>query len=135
MTEIDWEARIREALDAFNREDYETALRHATDDIELRRIDTSPDSRDPIRGRDQVIEFWRPEVFEEQRAELLELISLGDDTIITKVKFSARGAASGLDVPPLESFVVWYLRDDKISKLAFFGVLADAERAAESGPT
>jgi ketosteroid isomerase-like protein len=134
MSEIDWEARIREALDAYNRGDYAEALKHASDDIELRRINTSPDLRDPILGREEVIEFFRPDVFEDQRTELLELIRPTAGAIVTKVRFSARGAGSGLDVPPLESFVVWHIPGDAITKIEFFGVLDDAIRAVETGP-
>jgi ketosteroid isomerase-like protein len=134
MPAIDWEARIREAMEAYNRGDYEAALTHASDDVELRRIEISPDSRDPIRGREQVLKFFRPDLFVDQRSELIELIEAGENAIVTRIRFSARGAGSGLEVPPLESFILWRIEGGVITRIEFHTVLADALRAAEADP-
>jgi ketosteroid isomerase-like protein len=134
MAGIDWEARISEAIDAFNRGDYETALTHASDDVELRRIDTSPDSRDIVRGRERVVEFFRPDVFVDQRGELVEFVPAGEGTTITRIRFSARGAGSGLELPPLDSFVVWRIDGDAIARIEFYTELEAARRAAGLDP-
>jgi hypothetical protein len=134
MAAIDWEARIREAIDAFNRGDYEAAMTYASDDVELRRIDTSPESRDVLRGREQVVEFFRPDVFVDQRVELVELIPGEAGATITRVRFSARGAGSGLEIPPLESFVVWRVAGEEIARIELYAVLDDARHAARLDP-
>jgi hypothetical protein len=79
-----------------------------------------------------VLEFFRPDVFEDQRGELVELIQ-GDKAIITRIRFSARGAGSGLAIPPLESFIVWRIEGDAVARIEFYAHSDEARRAAGLG--
>ena len=122
------------AVDAYNRGDFEGALAYASERVELKRIETSPDGRDVVRGRDAVIEFFRPDVFVDQRSELVELIRAGEDAIVTQIRFTARGSGSGVQVPALDSFIVWRIEGDEITRIEFYNESEAAWRSVGVDP-
>ena len=124
----DWEARLRESIEAFNRGDYESMMSLATADVELQRADVSPEARDVVRGRDAVLEFFRPDVFTDQRLELLGLAG-SPPALIGHLRFTARGAGSGLPVE-IEAWSVYRLEGDRFSRLEIYATEEDAQRAA-----
>jgi hypothetical protein len=60
-------------LAAFNQCDVDAALRNCRTDVELKRIDGSPEERDLARGRAAVAEFLAPQAFERQSVEPLAI--------------------------------------------------------------
>jgi ketosteroid isomerase-like protein len=124
---VDWERTLRDGIAAYNRGEYEQVLANASEDVELRRADNSPDSREVLRGREQVLAWFHPDVFEDQRIELLEF-ELGDDALFTRVRFTARGSGSGLPVE-IESYTVYRISGDQFTRLEIY-VDADEARAA-----
>jgi ketosteroid isomerase-like protein len=49
---------VREAIEAFNRGDFEAALKRMHRDIEWQTLDAFPDA-ETYRGREEVREFWQ----------------------------------------------------------------------------
>ncbi|MGH2952519.1 MAG: nuclear transport factor 2 family protein [Solirubrobacterales bacterium] len=128
MAEIDWERRLREGIEAYNRGDWEAVLTDASDDIELQRADISPEARDIVRGRERVLEYFRPEVFEDQRIDLRE-IEIGDGAVYMSMRFSARGAGSGIPVE-IDSYAVYRIADDLLTRLEIYADEPEARAAA-----
>jgi ketosteroid isomerase-like protein len=131
MSEIDWEQRIREGIEAYNRGDWEAVLADASEDIELKRADISPEARDVVRGRERVLDYFRPDVFQDQRIEIRE-IEIGEDAVYVRMNFSARGAGSGIPME-LESHTVYRIVDDLLVRLEIYADAPDARAAAGLG--
>jgi ketosteroid isomerase-like protein len=125
---LDWETRLRAAIDAYNRGDYEAVMDLASEDIELQRAGNAPESREVVRGREAVLEFFRPEVFEDQRIELGEL-EVGSDAIVAAQSFTARGRGSGLPID-IDSWVVYRIGGDVLTRIEVYNDEAEARAAA-----
>ena len=128
MSEIVWEQRIREGIEAYNRGDWDAVLIDASDDVELKRADISPDARDVVRGRERVLEYFRPDVFTDQHIDPLQIV-VGDDAVYVRMRFSARGAGSGIPVE-IESHAVYRIADDRLIRLEIYGEEPEARAAA-----
>jgi ketosteroid isomerase-like protein len=124
----DWERRLRDAIAAFNRGEYDAVLGLASDDIELQRASASPDSREVVRGREQVVEYLRPNIFSDQRIEILNL-EIGDDTALVRTRFSARGSGSGIPVD-VESWTVYRVEGEALTRIEIYNDEAEARAAA-----
>jgi ketosteroid isomerase-like protein len=131
MAATDWEQRLRDAIAAFNAGDFEAVLDAAADDVEYQRGARAPDAREIIRGKETLTEFFRPDVLEDQRFEILDL-EVGSDSAIARMIFSARGAASGLEVDN-ESWVVYRMADDLVSRIEVYETEDEAREAAGLG--
>jgi ketosteroid isomerase-like protein len=123
-----WAGRVLEGIEAFNSRDFERVLEFVADDVEHKRIDGSPDEHDVVRGRDAMREFMLPDVFESQRLEPVAIVD-DDDTVLVRVIFHARGAASGMELD-VESFLVYKVEDGLIRRMESWRKLADAERSS-----
>ena len=124
----DWEARLRKAIEAYNRGDYEAVVDLGSDDVELQRASRAPESREVVRGREQVLEFFRPQVFDDQRLELGE-VEVGPDAILAQTTFTARGRGSGIPVE-IESWNVYRVRGDALSRIEIYNDAVEARAAA-----
>jgi ketosteroid isomerase-like protein len=128
MDEIDWEERLRDGLAAYNRGDYEQVLAYASDDVELKRTDDSPDSMEILHGRAAVLGWFQPDAFTDQHLELLKL-DTGVDSVVGHLRFTARGAGSGMPVE-IESFVVYRLDGGLVRRLEVYNEEPAARAAA-----
>ena len=128
MDQAAWEQRFRDGVEAFNRGDYEGLLDLATHDAELQRAPDSPNSREVIRGREALVEFFRPDAFEDQRSELVEL-EFGNEAVLARILFRARGAGSGIPVE-IESFVVFRIAGDRFTRMEIYPEHDEARAAA-----
>ena len=126
MAEIDWERRLRESVDAFNRGDFGAMLDNATDDVTYRRSAASPESRETVEGREALLEYMRPDVFSEQHLEVGE-VRLGDAAHVASMTLTATGASSGLAFSAT-SYLAYFL-DPSGEKIARIEVHADLESA------
>jgi ketosteroid isomerase-like protein len=70
-------------------------------------------------------------VLEEVGFELLELEEVSTDTVITEMKLSGRGAATGIRVEQL-TYTVLTVRDGLVTWIMPFGDRASARRAIDS---
>ncbi len=86
-------ALLQEAIEAYNREDFETLKRAAHPDVEVQR----PGGLGVTVGRDAVAERMAPDVFEQQRLEL-HGIELRGDVAIVEATLHARGSGSGIEI-------------------------------------
>jgi ketosteroid isomerase-like protein len=115
---------VRASIEAFNRGDFEEATKRAHPEIVLTRVG----GFEPLRGREAVIEWMKPDVLEDQKMELLEVIPNGD-CIFARVQTSARGAASGIEADAL-IFAAWTFEDQLATKIELYFDEADARAAA-----
>jgi ketosteroid isomerase-like protein len=104
---------VRDGYAAFNRGDTEGSLAHLHPSIEWWPAADEP-INEPYRGHEgyrRLIAAARDGVTD-LRAEIEELIAIRDQVVV-RVRFSARGDASGVPVEILETHVA-RLRDGKI---------------------
>jgi ketosteroid isomerase-like protein len=109
--------RLRAAYDAYNRGDAESAADLASEDIEVHPPPTSLDP-EPFRGRDALLKYLEPNLFEFQRAEPAEFLEEGD-RILVAVKVHARGRGSGVELHD-QAFHVWTVQDERAVRFEVF---------------
>jgi ketosteroid isomerase-like protein len=100
----------------------------ASDDVEYQRGANAPGAREVIRGKETLTQYFRPDVLEDQRFEILDL-DVGTQSAVARMVFSARGAASGITVDN-ESWVVYRITDDLVSRIEVYEAQAEARDAA-----
>ena len=107
---------VRDAFAAFNRGDLDAFLDGATDDIDYRAVEGALDDRGPIQGNEGLRAFMQDwlDLFDDFRAEPVELIEAGEDKVIAVVRISGRAKLSGVDTD-LTYAELWKLRDGKIA--------------------
>jgi ketosteroid isomerase-like protein len=121
--------RLRAAYDAYNRGDAAGAADLASEDIEVRPPPTSVDP-EPFRGRDALLKYLEPNLFEFQRAEPTEFLE-HDDRIFVAVRVHARGRESGVELHD-EAFHVWTVEDERAVRFEVFVDRDDALAALRS---
>ena len=131
MAGIDWDSRLREAVAAFNAGDYDGISQYVTADVELQRADNAPEARGVVSGRDAVLRFFHPDVFDEQRLEALE-IEGEPPTLVGHLRFRARGAGSGLPVE-IESWTVYRVEGELVRRMEIYQSREEAMAAAGLG--
>ena len=109
--------RLRAAYDAYNRGEAGRVADVVSDDIEVRPPPTSLDP-EPFRGRDALLEYLEPNLFEFQRAEPAEFLEHGD-RIFVAVRVHARGRGSGVELHD-EAFHVWTVEDERAVRFEVF---------------
>ena len=109
-------ARRRDALAAFNRGDLDAFLKYSTDDIDYRAAEGALDDHGPIQGKDALRAFMQDwlDMFDDFRAEPVELIEAGEDKVIAVVRISGRAKLSGVETD-LTYAELWTLRDGKVA--------------------
>jgi ketosteroid isomerase-like protein len=92
--------RLRRAIEAFNRGDFDEALRDAHPDLEWSHELVPANLEGGVfRGPDEVKRFWRnwAEIFEDFRLDIEELVDTGDHVVMV-VMLSGRAKQSGVDI-------------------------------------
>lgn len=117
--------KLREAFDAVNRDDVESATDWLDEDVEIGR---TPFMDPPAGGREAVLEFMRPNMFERQRIELLST-EIHGNVILADLIFHAVGKGSGVEVSQT-NFQNFTFRSGMVVKWEVFFDREDAERAA-----
>ena len=129
MREGEWAGRLRESFEALNRGDVDAALAWCHPEIEIKRVDGSTDEHDLVRGREAVVEFLAPDVFERQTLEPLDVFEFlapdvferqtlepldvfeGERVAVAHTIFRATGSASGLETA-VETWIVYSIGED-----------------------
>jgi ketosteroid isomerase-like protein len=107
---------FRDAFEAFNRGDLDAFLENSTDDIDFRAAEGALDDRGPIQGKDALRAFMQDwlDMFDDFRAEPVELIEAGEDKVIAVVRVSGRAKLSGVETD-LTYAELWTFRDGKVA--------------------
>jgi ketosteroid isomerase-like protein len=123
---------IRAAIEAWNRGDWDEALKDAAPDFELDNSTNAGEWRGVHRGPDQAKRMWRAflEPWESVRIEVSEFIEADEGVVVTRQKANFVGR-DGIAVPgPTRSGWLWTIRDGKLTYLAIYNDLDDALEAA-----
>ena len=107
---------VRDATAAFNRRDLDAFEEYWTDDIDYRAAEGALDDHGPIQGKDALRAFMQDwlDMFDDFRAEPVELIEAGEDKVITVVRVSGRAKLSGVETD-LTYADLLTLRDGKVA--------------------
>ena len=91
--------------------------RYWTDDIDYRAVEGALDDHGPIHGKDALRAFMQDwlDMFDDFRAEPVELIEAGEDKVIAVVRISGRAKLSGVETD-LTYAELSTLRDGKIAR-------------------
>ena len=119
---------VRAAMDAWNRGDWDEALKDAAPDFELDASSNIGEWRGVHRGHEQVRQVWRSvELWESVRIEFDEVIDAGDRAVTCQTgRFRGR---DGIEVTTRTSFV-WTFRDGVIAHVEALNEQAEALEAA-----
>jgi uncharacterized protein len=107
---------VRDGFEAFNRGDLDAWFEHMTDDIDYRAAEGAPDDHGPIKGKDALrayVQDWL-DMFDDFRAEAVELIEAGEDKVVLVLRISGRAKLSGVETD-LTYAELWRLRDGKVA--------------------
>jgi ketosteroid isomerase-like protein len=108
---------VRDAAAAFNRGDLDTFSEFWTDDIDYRAIEGAIDDRGPMHGKAAVRAYMQDwlDNFDNFRAEAVELLDAGEDTVIAVVRNSGLAKLSGIETD-LTYAALYTIRDGKIAR-------------------
>jgi ketosteroid isomerase-like protein len=93
--------RVRRALDAYNRGDFDAAMEYTHPDIEL----VPAGGQTAIKGASQFRAWMEPDAFESQVAEPRDFRTAGDKVLV-RFRNHIRGAGSGIETE-FPSWGVW----------------------------
>jgi ketosteroid isomerase-like protein len=121
-------AKIRAWIEAYNRRDYDTALRDFDPDIEWVLPDHQ--SSDSGHGTAAVMRFLDgiDEIFDEMRLEAQEFVDEGD-RVATRLHHCARGKGSGIEIDAELYHQVATFRDGRIVRMEYVTTWPDALKA------
>ena len=123
---------IRAAMEAWNRGDWDEALRDTAPDFILDNSMNSGDWRGIHRGPDEAKRAWErlTEAWESVRIEVSEFIEGDGGAVVTRQKAHFVGR-DGIELPgPRRSGWLWSTRDGKIVHLTTYNDLDEALKAA-----
>jgi ketosteroid isomerase-like protein len=123
---------VRAAMEAWNRGDWDQALKDGTPDLVFDNSRDLGEWRGVHHGADEVKAMWQKftEPWESVRIEIQEFIDVSEQVVLTRQKahFVGRG---GIEVPgPVRSGWLWTIRDGALVHLAVYSDLDEALEAA-----
>jgi len=122
--------RLRAAYDAYNGGDVASVIDFASEDIEVRPPAASLEP-EPFHGRDALLRYLEPNMFEFQRADPEEFVEEGD-RVLVRLRIRARGRGSGVEVNDL-AFHVWTVDGARAVRLEVYIDGDDALAALRAG--
>jgi len=123
---------IRAAMEAWNRRDWDEALKDAAPDFVLDNSMSAGEWRGVHRGPDEVKRTWGmlTEPWQSVRIEVIEFIEAKEGVVVTRQKARFVGR-DGIELPgPTRSGWLWTIRDGKLASLATYNDLDEALEAA-----
>ena len=108
---------IRDASAAFERGDLDAWFAYLADDIDYRAAEGALDDRGPMHGKDAVRAYMQDwlDMFDDFKAEPVELIDAGEDQVIAVLRISGRAKLSGVETD-LTYAAVYTIRDGKVAR-------------------
>jgi ketosteroid isomerase-like protein len=122
------EGLVREGIEAFNRRDFDAAVRSLHPDVVWHRVS---DFERPLRGRAAVREFLDPEVFERQQLEIIGIETVAD-CVLVEGDFHGAGRGSGIELTQ-RGWQLWRVKDALVIEFRYFPERDQAVRAAKTG--
>ena len=122
---------VREAFEAFNRGDFDSALERMHPAIEWQALDAFPDAG-TYRGRDEVRHFWEAwrDTFHGFLLHLEECVPVGEHHVLATFRVSGEGAGSGAGVESPTVFQLGEIRDGQVTWVGMFSTEGEALEAA-----
>jgi ketosteroid isomerase-like protein len=111
------EEMLRAAYDAYNRQDFSDVMHLVAEDVEVCPPESSLEPT-PFRGRDALLRYLEPDLFDFQHSEPTEFVEHGDRILVT-ASVRARGRGSGLELTD-EVFHVWTIDGDRAVRFEAF---------------
>jgi ketosteroid isomerase-like protein len=119
--------KLRAAYEAFNRGDFDAAVKLASADAEFIR----PGLEGPLRGPTAIRAWMEPDAFEEQRIEPLEF-EVNGDRVLARQRTTARGAGSGIELD-VETWAMFTFDDGLIVRGEVFALDQETEARQAAG--
>jgi ketosteroid isomerase-like protein len=121
--------KAREFIDAYNRRDFDAAVKHFDPEIEW--VLPAQQQSDSGRGPEAAIRFFEEidETMEELRLKPQEFID-GGDRVATRLRHQGRGKRSGIEVDEELYHQVATFRNGKIVRMEYFAGWGEALEAA-----
>jgi ketosteroid isomerase-like protein len=122
---------VREATDAFNRQDPDALIACLRHDVEWEAQSGFPGIPGVYRGWAEVREWFEDflEVWESFHAEVAEITELGDGRVFVEFLVTTRGVSSGVETQ-LRVWLVFSFAGGKIARRHAFGTRDEALEAA-----
>ncbi len=122
--------QARRGWEAIQRGDFAELGEMVTPDVVIVQPPEVPDSK-TYEGRDAAIEAWQdwPTEWEEFRLDLIEIIDVSDDVVISVTRQRGRGLHSGIEMD-FQVFFVAHLRDGLTARMEMFFGREQALQAA-----
>ena len=128
---VAFKAADRKTVDAFNRGDFDAALKPAHPDVEWVTLDSFPDAgihRGP-EGLRQFFSTWM-DMFQGFRLHLEDCVALNQDLVLATVRVSGEGTESGVQVESPIFFQLAHFRDGLAIRVQMFHTKSEALEAA-----
>ena len=111
---------VRNAFDAFSRDDIEGVLRLCHENIVVTQPPELPGASPEQRGHSGVLEAFEiwPEQWDDYRIEILRMADHGDHVLVT-ARTSGRGKQSGVEVE-MDFTFVFTVQNEKIVEMKIF---------------
>jgi ketosteroid isomerase-like protein len=123
---------VRQAYDAFNRDDIDWIHEHAHEDLVWRSSPEDPE-RWERHGLDEAVRGMRAiRGFLEQMHSDIESLEERDESVICEVRHAARMREGGAEIERREVHV-WTFRGDKVAEFAEFPDLETARKELGAG--
>ena len=109
---------VSDAFVVYNRGGLDAFLdEYCTDDIDYRAVEGALDDHGPIQGKDPLRAFMQDwlDMFDDFRAEPVELIEAGEDKVVAVVRISGRAKLSGVETD-LTYAALYTFRKGKIAR-------------------
>jgi ketosteroid isomerase-like protein len=119
---------VRRSYEAFNRQDFDLAVKHAHPEIEYLPVD----GQEPIRGRSAYRQWMEPDAFDAMVTTLLGVELCGDQILVRQLA-KARGAGSGIEMEVVFFTVFTFDDDDRVIRAQAFLPHQEAEARRAAG--
>jgi ketosteroid isomerase-like protein len=123
---------VRQAFEAFNRDDRATVARLLAPDVEWHSLAGPILGVGTIRGREAMLRFlWEdlPESIEDFRSSPEEFTDLGNDRVLVVARYEGRGRSSDAEVNQRVA-AVYEIRDGMVTTVRDYGSREEALDAA-----
>jgi ketosteroid isomerase-like protein len=120
---------VRRGFDALARGDLAWFDEWTTPDLVIVQPPEVPDAK-TYEGRAAVAEAWEdwPRQWEDFRLDLVEVIDVGDDVLVSETRHRGRGRESGIEM----DFPVFYVHRNRDRRLARMEMFFSREQALEA---